>query len=673
MTATLPVVVLFLYAAAVSCYALPGAEDIENAAEKSRLTLETFMQQTFELRMQYEYSGQFLRQEDKENLQELAKRASDELYKITENQRILKQQIEDYQGEDWDERYGMTGLWRKLSADLYATKLAKCEIDYYFGLTIDWSILDKTLQELREKIISLDTAFSTANSRLLRAKILAFVKIDSAWNVLSTDILNAIMDKANVPEAIYFRAEIEKLKLGKLITSEPLDSLAEKITQSSCADDLELILSLASLRRRYDPNGLEKTISLWPQTEDLLSSLALADLSYRFGTKQLRDENLQQISVFEAELAAWAAWKNKAKDYETLLDGLSSTEKFQTPLILYVTALAFADTSPAKAINLLVEASRRAQSEESGKLNIEPFKIAEQAVQLAYNLFTEDPTHCKLALETFENYIKIAGEQIDRELEYLYSTLLNDCGLAEEAKELLRKIADRPVGPWRNRARFELTVNRIRQKQYEGPEQKNALLRKFSRLVAENKDCEHAEAVKELLSEVIGEIEAYESRTGDFNEMKQGLKTAARFCYDCSPDQQSSLLLAEVCVLAAGKDKEKLSEAEKLLENIRQNIDVNDLDLVRCRARLLNALGKFDEAAGLWAHVAEMRKSESPAANRRSWRWWRAKFYELCCWARCFQTEKKDILHTIEVLENSFADIPALWAERLNSLKKQIE
>ncbi len=34
MTATLPVVALFLYAAAVSCYALPGAEDIENAAEK---------------------------------------------------------------------------------------------------------------------------------------------------------------------------------------------------------------------------------------------------------------------------------------------------------------------------------------------------------------------------------------------------------------------------------------------------------------------------------------------------------------------------------------------------------------------------------------------------------------------------------------------------------------
>ena len=75
--------------------------------------------------MQYEYSGKFLTQEDKENLRKLAKRASDDLHTIAENLQKLKQQIEDYQGEDWDERYGVTGLWQKLSIDLYATKLSK--------------------------------------------------------------------------------------------------------------------------------------------------------------------------------------------------------------------------------------------------------------------------------------------------------------------------------------------------------------------------------------------------------------------------------------------------------------------------------------------------------------------------------------------------------------------
>ncbi len=673
ITTILYMVILFLHATTVSANAPPCAQDIEATAKEVRLISDTFMQQSFELRMKHEYSGKFLTQEDKENLRKLAKRASDDLHTIAENLQKLKQQIEDYQGEDWDERYGVTGLWRKLSTDLYATKLAKCEIDYYFGLTVDWSILNKTLKELREEVISLDTAFSSANSRLLRAKILALAKIDSAWNVSATDILNSLMDEAKVPEAIYCRAAIERLKLAHLVTPEPLDALAQKITQSSCADDFELILSLASLRRRYDPNGLENTVSLWPQTEDFLGSLALADLSYRLETEQLTEQNLQQISVFEAELATRAAWKNEAKDHKTLLDHLSRTEKFQTPLILYVTALAFADTSPAKAVNLLLKTSRLAKLEQSDKLNIEPSKIAEQAARLAYNLLAEDSTHCELVLEAFENYSKKGGEQIDRELEYLYSTVLNDCGFVEKGKKLLRRIADRPAGPWRGRARFELTINVIRQKQHKDPEEKNRLLRQFSGLIVENKDCEHVEAVKELLSEVIGEIEAHEAKTGDSAKMMQDYKRTAHFCYDCSPDQQSGLLLAEVCVLAAGKDKERLAEAEKLLKDIAQNIDDNDVDFARCRARLLCKQDKFDQAAELWTQVAEMRKSESSAANQRNWKWWRAKFYELHCWAKCPQTTKKDVLHTIEVFENSFVDMPALWAEKLNLLKQQLK
>ncbi|GAH68049.1 unnamed protein product, partial [marine sediment metagenome] len=102
---------------------IPTAEDINNLAETARLTADTFMRESFQLRMQYELSGRFLRQEDKENLHKLAKSADDRLQAIAESQRKLKKQIEDYQGDDWDNRYGSTGLWRKLSRDLYVTTL----------------------------------------------------------------------------------------------------------------------------------------------------------------------------------------------------------------------------------------------------------------------------------------------------------------------------------------------------------------------------------------------------------------------------------------------------------------------------------------------------------------------------------------------------------------------
>jgi len=308
--------------------------------------------------------------------------------------------------------------------------------------------------------------------------------------------------------------------------------------------------------------------------------------------------------------------------------------------------------------------------QKSNKLSIDARKIAEQAAQLAYSLVAQDSASCELALQAFENYAEMANEKIDEKLEYLYAIVLNDCGKVARSKELLQKIADRPAGRWRDRARFELTASAIRQRQYENPEQKSRLLRQFSSLAAENKDCADADEVLELLSEVIDEIEQYETKANSFVETVQDYEKVAKFCHDCLHQRRSSLLLAEVFVLTSAKDEERLSEAEKLLDKVAQDKNVNDVNLLRCRARLLTAQAEFDQAARLWVQAANMQKAESSSAKSRSWKWWRAKYYEIYCWSETPGTEKADVIHTIEVLENSFIDVPPLWAERLNSLKR---
>jgi len=73
-----------------SANAIPAADDINILAKRARLTADTFMQESFELRMKYEYSGKFLQQDDKENLHKLAKRASDGLQAIANAQKQLK-------------------------------------------------------------------------------------------------------------------------------------------------------------------------------------------------------------------------------------------------------------------------------------------------------------------------------------------------------------------------------------------------------------------------------------------------------------------------------------------------------------------------------------------------------------------------------------------------------
>jgi hypothetical protein len=175
--------------------------------------------------------------------------------------------------------------------------------------------------------------------------------------------------------------------------------------------------------------------------------------------------------------------------------------------------------------------------------------------------------------------------------------------------------------------------------------------------------------VLELLVEVIEKIDCL--KTGPISiESLENFEKLARFCYSSLNDRQSGFLLAEISILAADKNREKLSNADALLNKLAS--DGSDVDLLRCRARLLCEQDEFDKAASLWAKIAEIQKNKSPQTNRREPKWWQAKFYELYCLSKCPHAENNDILHSIEVLENSYTDVPLLWAENLKVLKQKL-
>jgi len=734
---------------------IPTAEDINSLAETARLTADTFMRESFELRMQYELTGRFSRQEDKENLHKLAKSAGDRLQAIAESQRKLKKQIEDYQGDDWDNRYGSTGLWRKLSRDLYVTTLSKCEIDFYLALSSQQLQRNKISQDILARIDSLNQTHNIAYSQFLRARTLALLaRTDPAYKPLAKKEFDLLMERSDMRHSTVFKIAIERIKLFGPTAPDQLKTIAESIAKSRCKDDIELVLSLAFLQRRHDTDAFEKIVQLRPETKSFLGSLILWNLSWQIKAGKLTEQTLRQITVFEAELAVQKIWNNISEEHQTLLDYLAGTEKFQTPLILYVTAVTLADSSPIRAVKLLVKASKLQQQQKSEMLETSAEEIAEQAAKLAYNLFTQNSLNCPAALHAFENYSAMANEKIDEELEYLYSIVLNDCGRTTKSKELLQKIADRPAGRWRNRAKLDLITAAIRQSQSKNREKRSELLKKLGVLIAdctgknksdsqlraeaitlycklllESQDKDSAQKVlnvlteadtigdpnlyvfkskalrrlgkldksaeylvkvcqpnhrqhvfeaMKLLSEIVDQIEQLQQQTSDFPKLMKNSQIIAQYCerialstFGLIPVNQACLYLAEISVFAALKDKEKLSETEKLLDNIARDGDANDINLLRCRARLLTAQGKFADAARLWAQVAKTRKSETVSTNRRSWKWWRAKFYELHCCAKISQTEKEKVSHTIEVLENSFTDIPPLWVEKLSSLKQQ--
>ncbi len=679
----------FLLSAGGFVEALPTAEDINSLAETARLTGDTFMQESFALRMRYEFSRQFSDPNDspqdaprrRDSLHRLAKTAGEHLQMIAEKQKTFKQQIEDYQGRDWDAKYGQSGLWRKLSADIYTTGLSKCEVDFYLALTAEQPQRNEILHRILAEINSLNRLSNTAYLQFLKARTLALLaRTDPTYQPLAKKEFDKLMIRSDMNQSTAFRITIERTKLFGITEAERLKLLAEELAQSSCRNDPELVLSLMSLQRRYSPEDFEKTVQIFPETEYFLGLLILSDISNRI----TRQKDLEHISVFEAELAAQAVWRDETRGYDKLLDYFLSEAKFQTPLILYVSAVKFAESSPAKAVELLIEASKLQRTKKSDRLDVEPAKIAEQAAQLSYNLFAADLLHCRLAVGAFENYFAMAGEQSSEELEYLYCAVLDSCGKTEEAEKLLEKIANRPTGKWRNKAGLELIVRAIQQGRYENPTQRNKLLGQFSSLIADlasperfaaasGGDCKYAGAATVLVGEVIDEIDEIQQQAELFDKVAEDCRVLAEFCFGCldgEAKRQAGLYLAEASIFAANKEEEKLSAVEELLNDTAQSGN-GDVDLLRCRARLLSEQGKFGEAAELWAKICEIRRGETSEADKRSWKWWRAKFYELYCLAECPQTRKAGIYHTIEVLENSFTDIAPVWAEKLNSLKHQ--
>lgn len=767
------IVFFFLLIPSEASDAVGIADEISSLSERVKLTYETFMRESLFLRLNCEYGGQLFTEPDRRKLRELAETAHDRLAEIAQIQIELKEKIENYTGDDWEDKYGSTGLWRKLFADIYCTTLSNCQIDFYIALTAKDSQGNKILHEILTRVDSLDKALVSTHSRLLKAKAAALLgQTELVYKPSAISQLDLLISEQDPnDQAFYFRAIIEKIKLVGKTKPGHLEKLTCKLAESGCADDFELILSLAFLQRQLGcDNAFEKIIKKWPQTEDILASALLSYLSELTSNSQSLKEDLQQISAFEAELAAMAAWKAGPANYAALLEYLAGTQN-QSPLILYAAAISQAEVSPKKTIDFLIQASQLQRAQKSDKLTIEAEDIAREAAYFATSFFHTDYINYEQVFEAFENYyamvdksglasigVKVSSTNIEdtnRELAYLLDSALINGGRSEKSKKLAQQIAAGEKGSWRNIARIELLLRQLDSKEYKNQEQLNKLLSQLYDLIKgcceQNKNTlqiraqamrlyceltlestetisserilsvlsnselirdpnlnfykskalfrigqledsvkilpaicdidhfEYAGEALELLTEIIDQIDFLAEQTEDFTDVAENCTQIAQFCYDCLDDQQrrlAGLYLIEAGLFSEDSSAARLQAAEEMLENLSEGAKKNDPDLIRCRARLLCEQGKFERSAELWSELCQIRKN--PKAAQQSWKWWRAKFYELHCWMQAAKNNsdslkkqtQQDVLHTIEVLENSFSDIPQFWAGKLSSLKR---
>ncbi|MBN2136172.1 MAG: hypothetical protein JW720_00040 [Sedimentisphaerales bacterium] len=735
--------------------ALPDVNDVSVLAEACRQTVDRFRRDSLHLRFQYEYSGEFLSDSDRQKLRKLAEDASESLQSISDSQTELKARIKAYDdSDDWDERYGRTGLWRKLFADIYATDVSRCEVDFYVALCVEGSNRDKALSDILSRIDLLAADYDTAYLHFLRARAMGLLaRTDPSYKPAARKEFDSLGIRSDMRHSTVFKIAIERIKLLGPGRDDRLDRLTDELARSADIDDPELFLSLAILQRRLNRDeAFEKTVQTWPEVEKMLGSLALTDISYRFSRDEL---NLQAVGLLEAELAVQAAWANGPENYASLLTCLSKDEGFQTPLILYVTALASAENSPRQAAELLLRAAWLQKEKRSAGLDVDFETIAEQAGSLACHTHTRGQEDSRAVLSVLEACRKIAGGWANDELEYCYAAILVESGEKDKGAALLGKIAETAQSPLRHRAKLDLIALEItevhyadRQNRAETAGRLLELLRQcreqndpadvgaeamemYCRLLLESPDKEHAREVLNLLTDsqvqddpklnlfkskalrylgkvdesaeclagiceadnpeyaaeaagvlraVIEQFEQVESESSDPVKFRADCLALARCCertaassFGVIPLKLARLDLAEILLLTAPKDLQKAPQAEAILDELGKTQAGQSVGFLRCRSRLLGLQGNFEEAARLWARVAKTEKGLSSPPGRRNPQWWRAKYYELYCVSKMPQPPRQEIMHSIEVLQNSFTDIPSFWAEKLRGLASKKE
>jgi hypothetical protein len=721
--------IILIFAASCSSVA-DVRQDLDSLANQARYIADEFMQQSVELRLGYEYRQGFTSDADAQSLRQLARKATSELEDILRQQEKMKKQIENYSGEDWDRRYGDSGVWRMLTVDICSTVVLRCQIDCYLAAA---SPQHEQAGILNNSLDQLSRLPESANVLLVKADVYSLLgRSDQGSKELAAELYRKILIADKTPDEIYFPAAVAAQKLNPPESVQVLDELAARILRSKCKDNFELNMTLAFLQRRSGSTAvLAKAVRRWPQARVFVGRLILSDLMAQPSPR------VSGLSVFDVDCVAAAALQDNPAKYQNLLEAMSQTPDFQTGRILYAAAIANSEKSPAMAIELFIKASGAAREPNDGYEP--PAAIAKQGAVLALNFFKNEPAKCELVKHAVENYFALADNLIDEKIEYSYGDVLSDCGDSSAAEKLLQKIAARTGSAFGRRARLDLlTLALNKETSFEGrikvAGQLSDLIKFFDsepqvcidaktlycRVMLDTNSPQAAqtvinvletapkmpdssgaifksqalfqlghlsEAAKALVAadvnvcdcqvHAINLLMRYADRIDEYAQSDSNIETFHELgcrVIECSDEQGPRyvvVLYAQAAVFAAHSQRDKLDAVEKVLDSLDRAFSENNMDVLTVRARLTAALGNYEEAAKRWGAICEMLKAQPSEPLQHSWHWWQAKYFELENSLKMPNASRGEITHSVEVLQSSFNQIPPFWDKKLRSLAAQ--
>ena len=270
------------------------------------------------------------------------------------------------------------------------------------------------------------------------------------------------------------------------------------------------------------------------------------------------------------------------------------------------------------------------------------------------SLADTDKKYCDIANKALLSYCHVAGGDAKEYLVELYFEVLDDCHLPEKAAEKLQE-ASELSGYFAETARLEFMKREIAR----DPTGQTYL--NITKLLGKSDAlCRRGGFAMSFLEAGISRVEEYLQTAAGLADECYMLACMLSDCGDKDLALQGELLKIEYGIIA-GRDIEQLGD-------VLEGIDGDSLPKLRCTARLLQAKGDYAEAAQAWEKIyTSLQQNENPETCHARWQ---GKYYQLLCVSKLGDTEKHDIIHAVEILQNSYDDIPPFWAKKLNELKE---
>lgn len=631
------------------------AEDVNTLAELGRITVAGFYEHTFDVRMRREFAGEFFSENDRKALYELSQNTSEQLADIISNLQQAVTKIEQYDGADWQERFGETGLYNKAADNLFNTRLSKANVDFYTALASEKNNILSKGKELIGQIESFrGNPYYLGYVKGRTLNLLA--KTDPNYTASVEKVFSELRERSDTEGKIVFLASIEELNLNLPNRIEKAKLLVRELGKGELENEMEIVLPLAFKLRR---------LGLVDAYNELLMSNAAARVFCARVTLDWLEGGKEAANQIDASLAAEGALLTGPEKHKQLLLKLANENVSASPIVDYAAAVTLIDDSDSQAVYLLMRASKVLDKQSADILGFNNKDISALAAKLAYREFVREPNQCETAGAAFENYFSVAGESPDPSLAYIYTQVLVLCGENQRAVEILRGIPA-SSGSLYSRAQLDLMIAGFAAGQGGSITDRASDAERFYEYLKDANDCIYSGAAERMIGGYLEDIEEMQDEKS-YNSTITSSRKIARFIYDCTADCKSASLLAEFTALDADSNNNELADVNEILSGA---LCGENLDAIRARARLAQRMGDFAEAARLWARVA--RVYEFAQQQERPWQWWRAKYEQLGCGAAAGE-DKEQIKHAIDVLIGSFKDIPAVWEKRLKSLAERLD